>query len=116
MSDYQAIFYGIHRTHIMKSIQEPLDRVKSLWAKELLTSSLALMAGGMYRAPRYYMARNTTIATEGWHPQQFAIDPAELSTNTGPIVRSCSSTWRPMPSVGRLISPNSCGEFSTSCT
>jgi glycosyltransferase domain-containing protein len=81
MSDYQAIFYGIHRTHIMKSIQEPLDRVKSLWAKELLTSSLALMAGGMYRAPRYYMARNTnpSIATEGWHPQQFfAIEPAEL--------------------------------------
>jgi hypothetical protein len=35
----------------------------------------------MYRAPRYYMARNTnpSIATEGWHPQQFfAIDPAEL--------------------------------------
>jgi glycosyltransferase domain-containing protein len=81
MSDYQAIFYGIHRTHTMKLIQPPLDRVKSLWAKELLTSSLALIAGGMYRAPRYYMARNTnpSIASEGWHPHQFlAMEPAEL--------------------------------------
>jgi hypothetical protein len=81
MSDYQAIFYGIHRTDVMKSIQPPVDRVKSLWAKELLTSTLALVAGGMYRAPRYYMARNTnpSIATEGWHPHQFfAMDPGEL--------------------------------------
>jgi glycosyltransferase domain-containing protein len=81
MSDYQAIFYGIHRTDTMKAIQPPVDRVKSLWAKELLTSTLALIAGGMYRAPRYYMARNTnpSIATEGWHPHQFfAMEPAEL--------------------------------------
>lgn len=81
MSDYQAIFYGIHRTDTMKSIQAPVERVKSLWAKELLTSTLALIAGGMYRAPRYYMARNTnpSIATEGWHPHQFfAVEPAEL--------------------------------------
>jgi hypothetical protein len=65
----------------MKLIQPPLDRVKSLWAKELLTSSLALIAGGMYRAPLYYMARNTnpSIASEGWHPHQFlAMEPAEL--------------------------------------
>jgi len=81
MSDYQAIFYGIHRTGTMQAIQPPVDRVKSLWAKELLTSTLALIAGGMYRAPRYYMARNTnpSIATEGWHPHQFfAMEPAEL--------------------------------------
>jgi glycosyltransferase domain-containing protein len=81
MSDYQAIFYGVHRTGAMKSIQPPLERVKSLWAKELLTSSLVLVAGGMYRAPRYYMGRNTnpSIATAGWHPHQFlATEPAEL--------------------------------------
>jgi glycosyltransferase domain-containing protein len=81
MSNYQAIFYGVHRTATMKLIQQPLDRVKSLWAKELLTSSLALIDGGMYRMPRYYMARNTnpSIATEGWHPHQFfAIEPAQL--------------------------------------
>jgi glycosyltransferase domain-containing protein len=81
MSDYQAIYYGVHRTDTMKAIQPPLDRVKSLWAKELLTSSLALVAGGMYRAPRYYMARNSnpSIATEGWHPHHFlATEPAAL--------------------------------------
>ena len=81
MSDYQAIFYGVHRTSTMKSIRVPLDRVKSLWAKELLTSTLALIEGGMCRVPRYYMARNSnpSIATKGWHPHQFfAIEPAEL--------------------------------------
>ena len=81
MKDYQAIFYGVHRTQTMKSILAPLDRVKSLWAKEMLTSSLTLIAGGAYRVPHYYMARNTnpSIATEGWHPYQFfAVEPAEL--------------------------------------
>jgi glycosyltransferase domain-containing protein len=81
MSDYQAIFYGVHRTGTMKATQQPLDRVKSLWAQELLTSTLTLIAGGMYRVPRYYMARNTnpSIATEGWHPHQFlSVEPAQL--------------------------------------
>ena len=81
MSDYQAIFYGVHRTGSLKAIQPQLDRVKSLWAQELLSSSLTLIAGGMQRVPRYYMARNTnpSIATEGWHPHQFlAMEPAAL--------------------------------------
>jgi glycosyltransferase domain-containing protein len=81
MNDYQAIYYGIHRTTTMRAIQPPLDRVKSLWAKELLSSSLALVAGGAYRAPRYYMARNSSpsIATDGWHPHQFlATEPLAL--------------------------------------
>ena len=81
MSDYQAIFYGVHRTGSLKAIQPQLDCVKSLWAQELLSSSLTLIAGGMQRVPRYYMARNTnpSIATEGWHPHQFlAKEPAAL--------------------------------------
>jgi glycosyltransferase domain-containing protein len=81
MRDYQAIFYGVHRTQTMKAILAPLDRVKSLWAKEMLTSSLTLIAGGACRVPHYYMGRNTnpSIATEGWHPYQFfAAEPAEL--------------------------------------
>ena len=91
MSDYQAIFYGVHRTSTMKTIRVPLDRVKSLWAKELLTSTLALIDGGMCRVPRYYMARNSnpSIATKGWHPHQFfAIEPAELFVNTRTIAWS----------------------------
>ena len=81
MSNYQAIFYAVHRTDVMKSIHVPLDRVNSLWTQELLMSSLTLIAGGAHRAPQYYMARKTnpSIATEGWHPHQFfAMQPAEL--------------------------------------
>ena len=81
MSDYQAIFYGVHRTSVMKSIARDLGRVKSHWGREILSSSLTLMAGGAYRAPQYYMARNTnpSIVSDGWHPHQFfATEPAEL--------------------------------------
>src|SRR5713101_5795930 len=49
MNDYQAIFYGVHRTSTMKLILPPLEGVKSLWAQEMLSSSLTLIAGGVYR-------------------------------------------------------------------
>jgi hypothetical protein len=81
MGDYQAIFYAIHRTPIMKAVLGQLGRVPSLWGQELLTSSLPLIAGGAERVPRYFMARNTnpSIATEGWHPYHFfASEPAKL--------------------------------------
>jgi glycosyltransferase domain-containing protein len=81
MRAYQAIFYGIHRTSSMRAMRVPLNRVKSLWAKELLTSSLTLIGGGAYRAPTYYMARRTapSITATGWHPDHFfAAEPARL--------------------------------------
>jgi len=81
VGNYQAIFYGIHRTSTMQSLLTSLSQVKSFWAKEMLTSSLALIAGGAYRTPKYFLARNTgpSIATEGWHPYHFfAGEPADL--------------------------------------
>ena len=119
MSNYQAIFYGVHRTHVMKSIRLPLDRVNSLWAKELLTSSLALIAGGAYRVPQYYMARNTnpSIATEGWHPHQFfAMKPAELLREYADyraVALEQSGGRCPMP--GELSDRSRSSAFSISC-
>jgi len=81
MGNYQAIFYAIHRTSVMRSVFSELHRVKSLLAQEMLSSSLSLIAGGVYRAPFFYMARNTdpSIATEGWHPHQYlATKPESL--------------------------------------
>jgi glycosyltransferase domain-containing protein len=81
MNAYQAIFYGVHRTSALRFSQHHVQRVKSLLAQEMLSSTLTLIAGGAYRTQDCYMARNTnpSIATEGWHPHQFfAIDPAEL--------------------------------------
>jgi glycosyltransferase domain-containing protein len=81
MSSYQALFYGIHRTSTMIASRRSLDRVKSLWAKELLTSSLTLIEGGAYRAPYYYMARSSgpSVTGDGWHPHHFfATEPAAL--------------------------------------
>jgi glycosyltransferase domain-containing protein len=73
MGNYQAIFYAIHRTSKLRSVLSQLERVQSALAKELLSSSLTLIAGGVCRIPHFYMARNTSpsIPTEGWHPHQF---------------------------------------------
>jgi glycosyltransferase domain-containing protein len=81
MSNYQAIFYAIHRTGVMQSVLLELERVQSLLAQELLSSSLTLISGSVYRLPRFYMARNTgpSIASEGWHPHQIlATSPQRL--------------------------------------
>jgi len=81
MRRYEAIFYGVHRTSAMHSARRSLDRVTSLWAKELLTSSLTLIEGGAHRAPHYYMARSNapSVSGEGWHPHHFfATEPAAL--------------------------------------
>jgi len=80
MGNYQAIFYAIHRTSVMRSVFSELQRVQSLLAQEILSSSLSLIAGGVYRAPFFYMARNThpSIATEGWHPHQYLATKPEL--------------------------------------
>src|SRR5262245_12690385 len=81
MSNYQPCSYAIHRTSAMKAMVSQLDRVQSLLAQELLSSCLVLIAGGVARLPRFYMARNTneSIATTGWHPHQFfATNPASL--------------------------------------
>jgi len=81
MRDYQAIFYAIHRTAVMQFVLSQLGRVQSLWANELLSSSVTLIPGGVYRMQDFYMGRNTnpSIATEGWNPHHFfAKDPEEL--------------------------------------
>ena len=80
MGNYQAIFYAIHRTSVMRSVLSELQRVQSLLAQEILSSSLILIAGGVCRAPFFYMARNThpSIATEGWHPHQYLATKPEL--------------------------------------
>jgi glycosyltransferase domain-containing protein len=80
MSNYQAIFYAVYRTSVMQSVLLQLERMQSLLAQELLSSSLALIAGGVCRLPHFYMGRNTnpSIASEGWHPHQILADKPEL--------------------------------------
>ncbi len=81
MGDYQAIFYAIHRTDVMRSVLKQAERVPSLFAQELVSSSLTLIAGGVYRAQEFFMARNTnpSIASDGWSPHHFlATNPEQL--------------------------------------
>jgi glycosyltransferase domain-containing protein len=81
MSDYQAIFYAIHRTSVMRSALQQALRLQTLFGQELLLSSLILIAGGVRRASDFYMARNMnpSIADSGWSPHHFlATDPESL--------------------------------------
>jgi glycosyltransferase domain-containing protein len=81
MGDYQAIFYAVHRTHVMRSALQQALRLETLFGQELLLSSLILIAGGVCRSPDFYMARNMnpSIATSGWSPHHFlATKPESL--------------------------------------
>ena len=66
-NDYQAIFYGLHRTSTMKSIRGAArPRQIALGQRAVDASTLGLIHGARCRVPRYYMARNTnpSIATK----------------------------------------------------
>ena len=113
MSDYQAIFYGVHRTSTMKSIRPSLDASSRSGRR-----SCCILPGSDRRrcAPRAALLHggNTTpsIATEGWHPHQFfAIQPAELLREYADY-RATSSIWRPMPGAERPIGRTRCNAFS----
>src|SRR5262249_34664030 len=87
MSDYQAIFYAVHRTSVMKSVLSQLAPVQSILTRELLSSSLTVVAGKVSRLPLLYMARNTNPSIEslGWHPYQYlATKPASLFLEYAP--------------------------------
>jgi len=83
MRRYQAVFYAVYRTNVMQFALSQRGRVQSLLARELLASSLTMVAGSVHRMQKFYMGRNIdpSIATAGWHPQQFlATDPKSLFT------------------------------------
>jgi glycosyltransferase domain-containing protein len=79
--NYQATFYAVHRTSVMRSVLSQLGHLQSIWGQELLSSTLTVLAGGVHRAQDFYMARNVnpSIATEGWSPHHFlAASPESL--------------------------------------
>ena len=81
MSNYQAVFYAIYRTSVLQSVLRQAARGKSNLAYELLSSAVAVAAGGVHRLPHFHMARNTgpSMVSEGWHPYQFlAANPESL--------------------------------------
>src|SRR5436190_141872 len=109
MSDYQAIFYAVHRTNVMQSVLSQLAPVQSILTQELLSSSLTVIAGKVSRLPLFYMARNTNPSIEslGWHPYQYlATKPASLFLEYAPYRavllerlladQQCQAMYRPV--------------------
>jgi glycosyltransferase domain-containing protein len=81
MGAYQAVFYAIYRTEVLRTALQGAQRMTTLLAQELLASSLTMVHGNVHRMPEPYLARNTkpSIATGGWHPHQMlATEPAAL--------------------------------------
>jgi hypothetical protein len=87
MSNYQAIFYAVYRTPTMQSVLSQLAPMQSILTRELLSSSLTVIAGKVCRLPLFYMARNTnpSIDSPGWHPYQYLANrPASLFLEYAP--------------------------------
>jgi glycosyltransferase domain-containing protein len=87
MSNYEASFYAVHRTPVLRDVFDRIQGMRSLLFLELLGSALTAAAGGIRRTRSFYMARNTSvpsIATKGWHPFQFlCMDPQSLFAEYG---------------------------------
>jgi glycosyltransferase domain-containing protein len=81
MGRYQAVFYAIYRTDVLRVALQAAQRMSTLLGQELLASALTMLRGNVHRASELYLARNTkpSIATEGWHPHQMlAKEPLAL--------------------------------------
>lgn len=82
MTNYQATFYAVHRTDVLRDVFQRIQPMANLLFLEVLGAALTVVKGGVFRTKSYYMARNTSvpsIATRGWHPFQFlAMDPQAM--------------------------------------
>jgi glycosyltransferase domain-containing protein len=80
MANYEATFYGVHRTDDLARIMDVACRMRSTLFRELAAASSALAAGKMARIPRMYYGRNTapSVSYDNWHPHQILAGDPEL--------------------------------------
>jgi len=78
MRAYQAVFYAIFRTPVLRDSMRVASGMSFVLFQELAQSALALVKGGVARLDRFYMARNTgpSIPYSNWHPHQIIADNA----------------------------------------
>src|SRR6202165_4427458 len=89
-SAYEAVFYGVFRTELMRGAFRDVDKVNTVLGKELLTASLSIIAGKSLRIPCFYYGRNTaeSLPYSAWHPHQILAYKPELLFSEFPVFRS----------------------------
>jgi len=111
-ADYEAVFYGVQRTEVLRSAFRNIADVHTLLGQELLSAALTAVAGKIVRVDDIYDGRSTgeSVSYESWHPYQLlAESPDRLFEDYArlrPIVlKALSSTAsrRPLESVGTIV-------------
>jgi hypothetical protein len=78
---YEAVFYAVYRTAVLRDVFRRVAEVETFLARELLTAGLTAAAGDVVRVPALYYGRSTepSISTAYWHPHQILVkSPAVL--------------------------------------
>lgn len=78
---YQATTYGHYRTEALRSIFHRVKPLKSILARELLSSALSVVSGKVVRLPQFSNARSMgpSASYDFWHPLEwFAKDAPGL--------------------------------------
>lgn len=90
LAAYEAVFYGVFRTPVMRSAFQDVDKVGTVLGKELLTAALSIVAGKSARIPCFYYGRNTgeSLSYSAWHPHQILAQNPELLFSEFPVFRS----------------------------
>jgi len=76
---YQATTYGHYRTAVLRDVFRAIEPVKSLLARELLSSALSTVAGKVVRVQRFSNGRSmgASVRYDHWHPLEWFAKDAD---------------------------------------
>jgi len=78
-ADYEAVFYGVQRTEMLRAAFRRVAEVHTLLGRELVTAALTALAGKIVRIDDLYYGRSTgeSLFYESWHPYQILVEAPE---------------------------------------
>jgi len=77
---YEAVFYAVSRTQVLRTVFAHVGEVETTLARELLTAALTAVSGHVVRITEFYYGRNTgaSLAYEHWHPFKILAESPEI--------------------------------------
>ena len=80
MQDYEALFYAIYRTDVIRAIFPQSRRVDTFLWKELILAAASVLSGKIARLPQFYYGRCTgpSHRFENWHPHEILAKSPEV--------------------------------------
>jgi hypothetical protein len=112
-ADYEAVFYGVQRTDVLRTAFRSVAEVQTLLGRELVSAALTALAGKIVRIDDLYYGRSTgeSLSYESWHPYQILAelpdrlfeDYARLKPIVLTAVRSVAPSGRAPKAVETLV-------------